>query len=62
MELNVKYGGSSVGAQSSNSTSGSNFDVLRVGLAGACVKIPGESKPFSLVQRSFALYIWLRKE
>ena len=62
LELAVKSGQLSVGAQAANISSGSNWGVLRTGVTGASVKIPGEGQAISLVQRSFALYIWLRKE
>lgn len=62
LDLPVKYGASAVGGQQTNAATGTNLSLLRVGNSGATVKLPGEGQAISLVQRSFALYIWLRKE
>ncbi len=62
LEIPLKNGTYGVGAQQTSAGSGSNWTLLRAGITGASVTIPGEGKAFSTVQRSFALYIWLRKE
>lgn len=62
IEIPIKSGGMSFGAERSNATSGSNWWVMRGNVTGASVTIPGESQPFSIMPPYISVYVWLRKE
>lgn len=62
IEIPIKSGGMSFGAERSNATSGTNWWVMRGNITGASVTIPGESQPFSIMPPYISVYVWLRKE
>jgi hypothetical protein len=62
IEIPIKSGGMSFGAERSNATNGTNWWVMRGNITGASVTIPGESQPFSIMPPYISVYVWLRKE